>query len=71
MALPAGGQAQAPAPVPAQVQTKTPPAAQTPAPQPRTRSSPQSTVSVDGSEAMFTNDLRDAGSGFRIERQLR
>ncbi len=64
MALPAGGQAQAPAPVPAQVQTKTPPAAQTPAPQPRTRSSPQSTVSVDGSEAMFTTICAMLAAGF-------
>jgi tetratricopeptide (TPR) repeat protein len=64
MALPAGGQAQAPAPVPAQVQTNTPPAAQTPAPQPRTRSSPQSTVSVDGSEAMFTTICAMLAAGF-------
>jgi len=64
MALPAGGQSQAPAPVPAQVQTKTPPGAQTPAPPPRTRSSPQTTVSVDGSEAMFTTICALLAAGF-------
>lgn len=64
MALPAGGQSQAPAPVPAQVQTKTPPAAQTPALRPRTRSSPQTTVSVDGSEAMFTTICALLAAGF-------
>src|SRR6266403_202666 len=52
MALPAAGQAQAPVPV--QVQTPTAPSAQAPASRPRTRTAPQSTVSVDGSEAMFT-----------------
>jgi Tfp pilus assembly protein PilF len=64
MALPAGLQAQLPAPIPAQVQTQTPPAAQTPAPRPRTRSSPQSTVSVDGSEAMFTTICALLAAGF-------
>jgi hypothetical protein len=63
MALPAAGQAQAPAPVPAQVQTQTPPA-QTPAPRPRTRTAPQSTVSVDGSEAMFTTICALLAAGF-------
>src|SRR2546429_9996259 len=46
--------AQAPSPVPAQVQSPAPPAARPPAPRPRTRTAPPSTVSVDGSEAMFT-----------------
>src|SRR5882762_6618909 len=64
MALPAAGQAQAPAPVPAQVQTQTPPAAQTPAPRPRTRTAPLSTVSVDGSEAMFTTICALLAAGF-------
>jgi len=64
MALPAAGQAKAPAPVPAQVQTQTPPAAQTPAPRPRTRSAPLSTVSVDGSEAMFTTICALLAAGF-------
>src|SRR6266404_2841023 len=64
MALPAAGQAQAPAPVPAQVQTQTPPAAQTPAPRPRTRTAPLSTVSVDGSEAMFTTMCALLAAGF-------
>src|SRR6266403_555300 len=64
MALPAAGQAQAPAPVPAQVQTQTPPAAQTPAPRPRPRTAPLSTVSVDGSEAMFTTICALLAAGF-------
>src|SRR5229473_505309 len=60
MALPASGQAQAP--VPAQVQTQTAPPVQ--APQPRTRTAPQSTVSVDGSEAMFTTMCALLAAGF-------
>jgi len=64
MALPAAGQAQAPAPVPAQVQTQTSPAVQTPGPRPRTRSAPQGTVSVDGSEAMFTTICALLAAGF-------
>jgi hypothetical protein len=64
MALPAAGQAQTPAPVPAQVQTQVPPAAETPAPRPRTRTAPQSTVSVDGSEAMFTTICALLAAGF-------
>jgi len=62
MTLPAAGQAQAP--VPAQVQTQAPPPAQPPAPRPRTRSAPQSTVSVDGSEAMFTTICALLAAGF-------
>jgi len=64
MALPAAGQAQAPAPVPAKVQTQTPPPAQPPASRPRTRTAPQSTVSVDGSEAMFTTICALLAAGF-------
>jgi tetratricopeptide (TPR) repeat protein len=60
MALPAAGQA----PAPAQVQTQAPPAAQEPAPRPRTRIVPQSTVSVDGSEAMFTTICALLAAGF-------
>jgi len=62
IALPAG--AQAPSPVPAQVQSPSPPAAQAPAPRPRTRSAPPSTVSVDGSEAMFTTMCALVAAGF-------
>jgi Tfp pilus assembly protein PilF len=62
MALPAAGQAQAP--VPAQVQTQTPPSVQAPAPRLRTRTAPQSTVSVDGSEAMFTTICALLAAGF-------
>ncbi len=62
MALPAAGQAQAP--VPAQVQTQTPPSVRAPAPRPRTRTAPQSTVSVDGSEAMFTTICALLAAGF-------
>src|SRR5438046_5264368 len=61
-ALPAG--AQAPSPVPAQVQSPSPPAAQGPAPRPRTRTAPPSTVSVDGSEAMFTTMCALVAAGF-------
>src|SRR6202158_5189213 len=64
MALPAAGQAQAPAPVPAEVQAQTPAGAQTPAPRPRTRTAPQSTVGVDGSEAMFTTICALLAAGF-------
>jgi tetratricopeptide (TPR) repeat protein len=64
MALPVAGQAPAPAPMPAQVQTQTPPATQVPAPRPRTRIAPQSTVSVDGSEAMFTTICALLAAGF-------
>ena len=62
MALPAAGQAQAPVPV--QVQTPTAPSAQAPASRPRTRTAPQSTVSVDGSEAMFTTICALLAAGF-------
>src|SRR6266849_5673508 len=50
MALPAAGQAQAPV--------------QAPAPRPRTRTAPQGTVSVDGSEAMFTTICALLAAGF-------
>jgi len=63
IALPAAGQS--PAPLPAQVQTPTPPAEQAPAPRPRTRTAPQSTVSVDGSEAMFTTICALLAAGFQ------
>src|SRR5438270_12334424 len=56
--------AQAPSPVPAQVQSPAPPAAQAPAPRPRTRTAPPSTVSVDGSEAMFTTMCALVAAGF-------
>src|SRR5258707_7020379 len=64
MALPAAGQAQAP--VPAKVQSQTPPPKQAPAPLPRTRTrtAPPSTVSVDGSEAMFTTICALLAAGF-------
>jgi len=63
-ALTATAQAQAPAPVPAEVQAQTPAGAQTPAPRPRTRTAPQSTVGVDGSEAMFTTICALLAAGF-------
>src|SRR5437762_10888803 len=56
--------AQAPSPVPAHVQSPAPPAAQGPAPRPRTRTAPPSTVSVDGSEAMFTTMCALVAAGF-------
>jgi tetratricopeptide (TPR) repeat protein len=62
MLLPAAEKAQAP--VPAQVQTQTAPPPQAPAPQQRTRTAPQSTVSVDGSEAMFTTICALLAAGF-------
>ncbi len=62
VALPAAGRAQAP--VPAQVQTQTAPPVQAPQAQPRTRTAPQSTVSVDGSEAMFTTMCALLAAGF-------
>src|SRR5256885_3604051 len=64
-ALPAAGQAQAPAPMPGQVQTKSPPPAQAPAPPARVRTTPPSTVSVDGSEAMFTTICALLAAGFQ------
>src|SRR5713226_5665681 len=62
MALPVAGHGQAP--VPAQVQTPTSLPAQSPAPRPRARIAPQSTVSVDGSEAMFTTMCVLLAAGF-------
>jgi len=62
VALPAAGHAQVP--VPAQVQTQTAPPAQAPPTRPRTRTVPQSTVSVDGSEAMFTTICALLAAGF-------
>ena len=64
-ALPAAGQAQAPAPMPGQVQTKSPPPAQAPAPRARVRTTPPGTVSVDGSEAMFTTICALLAAGFQ------
>src|ERR1700716_1384477 len=61
-ALPVVGRAQTP--VPAQVQTQSSSPAQTAAPRPRTRTAPQSTVSVDGSEAMFTTICALLTAGF-------
>src|SRR6266581_7808614 len=62
MALPAAGQAQAP--VPAQVQKQTVSPVQAPPIGPRTRTAPQNTVSVDGSEAMFTTMCALLAAGF-------
>ena len=64
-ARPAAGQAQAPAPMPGQVQTKSPPPAQAPAPPARVRTTPPGTVSVDGSEAMFTTICALLAAGFQ------
>ncbi len=64
-ALPAAGQPQAPAPMPGQVQTKSPPPAQAPAPRARVKTTPQSTVSVDGSEAIFTTICALLAAGFQ------
>jgi len=61
-AFPAAGQAQAPVPAPVQTQSTSP--AQVPAPPPRTRTVPPSTVSVDGSEAMFTTICALLAAGF-------
>jgi len=62
MVLPAAGQASSPVPVP--VQTQTPPAPQAPAPRTRTRTAPQSPITVDGSEAMFTTICALLAAGF-------
>src|SRR5437660_2220058 len=56
--------AQAPSPVPAQVQSPAPPAAPAPPPRSRARTAPPSTVSVDGSEAMFTTMCALVAAGF-------
>ena len=58
MALPAAGQTPAPAPA------KTPPAAPAQAPPSRRHNAPPSTVTVDGSEAMFTTMCVLLASGF-------
>src|SRR5437879_6452527 len=63
-ALPAAGQAQAPAPIAGQLQTKSPPPAQAPPPRARVKTTPQSTVSVDGSETMFTTICALLAAGF-------
>jgi hypothetical protein len=62
MALPVASPAQAPVPV--QVQKPAPQQAQSPAPRPRTRTATQSTVNVDGSEAMFTTMCVLLAAGF-------
>jgi tetratricopeptide (TPR) repeat protein len=62
IAFPAQGQAQAPAYAPAQTQTSPPP--QAIAPPPRSRTAPPSTVTVDGSEAMFTTICALLAAGF-------
>src|SRR6266481_5496333 len=62
MVLPAAGQASSPVPVP--VQTQATPAAQAPAPRMRTRTAPQSPITVDGSEAMFTTICALLAAGF-------
>jgi tetratricopeptide (TPR) repeat protein len=65
MALPLSGQAQTPAPVPAQIQTQPPPPALAPPPaHTRLRPASQSTVTVDGSEAMFTTMCALLAAGF-------
>src|SRR5437899_539589 len=64
LAIASAAAGQAPAPVPGQVQSTTPPVAQAPAPRPRTRTAPQSTVSVDGSEAMFTTMCALLAAGY-------
>lgn len=51
-------------PIPAQVRTQTPSAAQVPAARPRSRPAPQSAVTVDGSEAMFTTMCALLAAGF-------
>jgi hypothetical protein len=63
IALPAAGQAQAPARAAVQTQTP-PPAPQAPPPAQRARAIPQGTVSVDGSEAMFTTICALLAAGF-------
>src|SRR5437899_5317675 len=50
---------------PSQSQTQTPRKMQSPAPRPRARIAPQSTVSVDGSEAMFTTICALLAAGFQ------
>src|SRR5260370_41216748 len=62
MSVSAAGQPQAP--VPAQAHKPTPPAAPATSPRPRTGTAPQSTVSVDGSEAMFTTICALLAAGF-------
>jgi tetratricopeptide (TPR) repeat protein len=59
MVLPAAGQAPASATSPAQA-----PPARVPAQQPRRQTAPQSTVSVDGNEAMFTTICALLAAGF-------
>jgi hypothetical protein len=62
IAIPAAGQGQVPATAPVQTQTIPPPQAS--APRQNTRSVPPSTVSVDGSEAMFTTICALLAAGF-------
>ncbi len=56
--------AQSQPPGPAQGQTQAPVAGQTPAPRPRVQPRPQSSISVDGSEAMFTTMCALLAAGF-------
>jgi len=64
LAIASAATGQAQAPIPAQVQSPAPPASPTPAPRQRTRTAPPSTVSVDGSEAMFTTMCALVAAGF-------
>jgi tetratricopeptide (TPR) repeat protein len=64
LAIESAATGQAQAPIPAQVQSPAPPASPTPAPRQRTRTAPPSTVSVDGSEAMFTTMCALVAAGF-------
>jgi hypothetical protein len=62
IALPGAGQAQAQ--VPAPVPTQTTPTVEAPTPRPSARTVPPSTVSVDGSEAMFATICALLAAGF-------
>ena len=62
IAFPAAGWAQAPVPAPVQKQSTPPP--QAPAPRPIRGTAAPSTVSVDGSEAMFTTMCALLAAGF-------
>ena len=64
LAIASAATGQAQAPIPAQVQSPATPASPTPAPRQRTRTAPPSTVSVDGSEAMFTTMCALVAAGF-------
>ncbi|HTT33732.1 MAG TPA: tetratricopeptide repeat protein [Methylomirabilota bacterium] len=67
MVLPAAAQESSPAQAPAQTQPQAPPSAPAPRVQARSQATPQSSVNIDGSEAMFTTMCALLAAGFESD----